>query len=111
MLTGEIKKRCSEELAKFCTAFQERRAKITDETVDLFMSRRPLVWRASDKLALASRPKEEGAQGEGDGKMSKNALKKLEKQRQNEEKKAAKLREKEAAETGKADATPAAASS
>lgn len=81
------------------------------------MSRRPLTWRASEKLtALASRPKD-GDQVDGDGKMSKNALKKLEKQRQAEEKKAAKALEKEAAkaastgDVASADATPAAPAS
>lgn len=119
MMTGEIKKRCADELSKFCTDFQERRAAITDETVELFMSRRPLKWRGSDQLAaLASRPKDGAAagEGEGDGKMTKNQLKKLEKQRQTAEKKAAKASGKTAAPAGDAPAateeaaTPAAAS-
>ncbi|OLN81023.1 Tryptophan-tRNA ligase, cytoplasmic [Colletotrichum chlorophyti] len=103
MLTGEIKKRCADELAKYCTAFQERRAKVTDETVNLYMSKRPLVWGGSDRLnALpireAGSATEGGAGGEGgEGKLTKNQLKKLEKQRQIEEKKAAKAKEKEAA--------------
>lgn len=72
------------------------------------MSRRPLTWRASEKLAaLASRPKEE--QGvEGDGKMTKNQLKKLEKQKRTEEQKAAKAREKEAAKAASAGGAAAA---
>lgn len=105
MLTGEIKKRCAEELASYCTAFQERRAKVTEETVDLFMARRPLVWGGSENLksvpicdkaaAEGGAPTEGG--GGGDGKMTKNQLKKLEKQKQIEEKKAQKAKEKEAA--------------
>lgn len=100
MLTGEIKKRCAEELAKYCTAFQERRAKVNEDTVDLFMARRPLVWAGAESLkSLPVRPAEgAGAPAEGgDGKMTKNQLKKLEKQKQIEEKKAKKAQEKEAA--------------
>ncbi|RBQ97561.1 hypothetical protein VDGD_08066 [Verticillium dahliae] len=112
MMTGEIKKRCAEELSKFCTGFQERRAKVTDETVAQFMARRPLVWRGSEALAdLAVRPKADGegkAEGEGDGKLTKNQLKKLEKQRQIDAKKAAKAQEKGAKDAGAAEA-PAAA--
>ncbi|KAH7376933.1 tryptophanyl-tRNA synthetase [Plectosphaerella cucumerina] len=113
MMTGEIKKRCADELAKFCTAFQERRANVTDEDVELFMSRRPLKWRGSDQLAaLASRPKDgaaaAGGEGEGDGKPTKSQLKKLEKQRQAAEKKAAKASEKEAKAAAPAADAPAA---
>ncbi|KAK1593836.1 tryptophanyl-tRNA synthetase [Colletotrichum navitas] len=103
MLTGEIKKRCAEELAKYCTAFQERRAKVDESTVDLFMARRPLIWAGAENLKSLPVRQEAGdaaaaAGGEGaDGKMTKNQLKKLEKQRQIEEKKAAKAKEKEAA--------------
>ncbi|KAL2761071.1 hypothetical protein ACRALDRAFT_1059245 [Sodiomyces alcalophilus JCM 7366] len=101
MLTGEIKMRCAKELSAFCTEFQARREKITEETVDLFMSRRPLVWRGSEALkTMVVRPKTDGnekGEGAGDGKMTKNQLKKLEKQRQIEAKKAAKAKEKEAA--------------
>ncbi|KAF5505389.1 Tryptophan--tRNA ligase [Colletotrichum siamense] len=100
MLTGEIKKRCAEELGKYCTAFQERRAKVNEDTVDLFMARRPLVWAGAESLkSLPVRPAEgAGAPAEGgDGKMTKNQLKKLEKQKQIEEKKAKKAQEKEAA--------------
>ncbi|WYZ45010.1 hypothetical protein EsH8_VIII_000326 [Colletotrichum jinshuiense] len=101
LLTGEIKKRCAEELAKFCTGFQERRAKVDESTVDLFMSRRPLVWGSSEMLnSLPIRENTaagaEAAEG-GDGKLTKNQLKKLEKQKQIDEKKAAKAKEKEAA--------------
>ncbi|KAK6220146.1 tryptophanyl-tRNA synthetase [Colletotrichum tabaci] len=111
MLTGEIKKRCAEELAKYCTAFQERRSKVNESTVDLFMARRPLVWGGSESLkalpiregaAAAGGEGAEGAEG-GDGKMTKNQLKKLEKQRQIEEKKAAKAKEKEAAKAAAAE--------
>lgn len=76
------------------------------------MSRRPLVWRGSEALkTLAVRPKTDGndkAEGAGDGKMTKNQLKKLEKQRQIEAKKAAKAKEKEAARAASAAAAGAA---
>ncbi|KAJ3944667.1 tryptophan--tRNA ligase [Colletotrichum fioriniae] len=99
MLTGEIKKRCAEELAKYCTAFQERRAKVDEETVNLFFSRRPLSWGLAENLkSIPIREATTDGPAEGaDGKMTKNQLKKLEKQRQIDEKKAAKAKEKEAA--------------
>ncbi|KAK1531648.1 tryptophanyl-tRNA synthetase [Colletotrichum paranaense] len=99
MLTGEIKKRCAEELAKYCTAFQERRAKVDEETVNLFFSRRPLSWGLAENLkSIPIREANTDGPAEGaDGKMTKNQLKKLEKQRQIDEKKAAKAKEKEAA--------------
>ncbi|TDZ20176.1 Tryptophan--tRNA ligase [Colletotrichum orbiculare MAFF 240422] len=99
MLTGEIKKRCADELAAYCTAFQERRAKVTEDTVDLFMSRRPLIWAGAENLKsvpIHEKPADGPAEA-ADGKLTKNQLKKLEKQKQIEEKKAAKAKEKEAA--------------
>lgn len=81
---------------------------MTDETVAQFMARRPLVWRGSEALAdLAVRPRADGegkAEGEGDGKLTKNQLKKLEKQRQIDAKKAAKAQEKGAKDAGVAEA-------
>jgi tryptophanyl-tRNA synthetase len=32
-------------LIRFCTSFQERRSKVTDIVLDLFMTPRPLLWR------------------------------------------------------------------
>lgn len=102
MLTGEIKKRCADELQLYVSAFQERRAKVTDETVAEFMRVRPLKLKW-DSLAStgagASKAPEGGEAGEGgDGKMTKNQQKKLEKQRQVEEKK----KQKEAAKAASA---------
>jgi len=37
LLTGQLKKRCVDELQKFVKDFQERRAKVTDEEVKVFM--------------------------------------------------------------------------
>ncbi|KAH8847610.1 hypothetical protein MCOR27_004463 [Pyricularia oryzae] len=91
MLTGEIKKKCAEELQVYVQSFQERRAKVTDEIVAEFMRVRPLnlKWgNLTSSDAGASKATEgEGAAEGGDGKMTKNQLKKLEKQRQIEEKK------------------------
>lgn len=39
MLTGELKKRCIEELQKVVGSFQERKAKVTDEVIDYFMDK------------------------------------------------------------------------
>ncbi|KAI0104318.1 tryptophanyl-tRNA synthetase [Nemania sp. FL0031] len=52
MLTGELKKICANELTKFCASFQERRARVTDEVLDQFMTPRPLICRGvkSDTL-------------------------------------------------------------
>ena len=42
MMTGEIKKICAEAIAGFITEYQERRAKITDEDIELFTSVRQI---------------------------------------------------------------------
>lgn len=73
---------------------------MTEETVDLFMSVRPLKWGGNPKVQrtvpvlddASARPEGEG----GDGKLTKNQLKKIEKQKQIDAKKAAKAAEKEA---------------
>ena len=44
LLTGEMKKKCIETITPFIQAFQERRAKVTDEICKEFMSVRPLKW-------------------------------------------------------------------
>ncbi|KAL2191859.1 tryptophanyl-tRNA synthetase [Thermothelomyces heterothallicus CBS 203.75] len=98
MLTGELKAICIRELQKYVAAFQERRAKVDDETVKLFMERRPLRWRGNPRAPLVV-PKVENGNGgdatpEGEGKLTKNQLKKLEKQKQIEAKKAQKAKEK-----------------
>lgn len=47
MLTGELKQRCIQELQAYVQAFQERRAKVTDEIREEFMRPRPLEWRGN----------------------------------------------------------------
>ena len=44
MLTGELKKICIEHLQEFVKGFQERRAKVTEETRKEFMTPRALKW-------------------------------------------------------------------
>lgn len=39
MMTGELKKRCIEVLQKVVREFQERKAKVTDETIEYFMDK------------------------------------------------------------------------
>lgn len=105
MLTGEIKAKCTEELQVYVKGFQERRAKVTDETVKEFMSQRKLEWKGNPRaptvlpVRTAENGAKEGSEGqkEGTGELTKNQLKKLAKQKEIEAKKAAKLKEKEEA--------------
>lgn len=98
MLTGELKAICIKELQTYVAAFQERRAKVDDEAVKLFMDRRPLKWGGNPRAPIVVPKVEDGVAGEaaaeGDGKMTKNQLKKLEKLKQAEAKKAQKAKEK-----------------
>jgi tryptophanyl-tRNA synthetase len=98
MLTGELKAICIKQLQEYVAGFQERRAKVDDKTVDLFMERRPLKWGGNPRAAIVVPKVEDGDAGEaavdGEGKMTKNQLKKLEKIKQAEAKKAAKVKEK-----------------
>ncbi|KAH8893357.1 tryptophanyl-tRNA synthetase [Thozetella sp. PMI_491] len=108
LLTGEIKKKCIEQLQIYVKGFQERRAQVTEEMVDLFMSKRPLEWKGNPKANIVVPVVEDGAaapaSGEGgDGKLTKNQLKKIEKQKQVEAKKAQKAKEKEEAAAAKAE--------
>lgn len=83
-------------------AFQERRAKATEETVKLFMSVRPLKWGGNPKVQRTVPVVEDGSakpEEGGEAKLTKNQLKKLEKEKQIAAKKAAKAAEKEAAKT------------
>ncbi|KAI1340883.1 hypothetical protein F5Y15DRAFT_378198 [Xylariaceae sp. FL0016] len=107
LLTSELKAICIKHLQEYVAAFQERRAKATDEVVKTFMSVRPLNWKGNSRaervvpVTQSSDSKEEGGE---DGKMSKNQLKKLEKQRLAEAKKAEKAAK--AAEKDTAQAAP-----
>ncbi|CAN0090845.1 unnamed protein product [Discosporangium mesarthrocarpum] len=50
MMTGEVKKILIDLLTELITAHQEARAKVTDETVQQFMSVRPIMEGGSAKL-------------------------------------------------------------
>ncbi|KAI0596775.1 tryptophanyl-tRNA synthetase [Biscogniauxia sp. FL1348] len=106
LLTGELKAICIKHLQDYVAAFQERRSKVTDEVVANFMSVRPLTWGGNPRVQRTVPVVEDGpssgaaAEGEGgDGKLTKNQLKKMEKMKANAAKKAAKAAEKEAAKT------------
>ena len=47
MLTGELKKLCIEHLQDYVRGFQKRRADVTDETRQQFMTPRRLDWRGN----------------------------------------------------------------
>lgn len=106
MLTGELKAICIRELQKYVAGFQERRAKVNDDTVKLFMERRPLKWGGNPRAPVVVPKVENGDAGgtaeQGEGKLTKNQLKKLEKQKQIEAKKAQKAKEKEEQAAAKA---------
>lgn len=100
LLTGELKAICIKHLQEYVVGFQERRAKVTDEVVDNFMALKPLKWKANPKVERIVPVMQDnasaGAEG-GDGKLTKNQLKKLEKEKKVAAQKAAKAAEKEAA--------------
>ncbi|KAK9414729.1 putative tryptophan--tRNA ligase [Seiridium unicorne] len=104
LLTGELKAICIKHLQEYVAGFQERRAKVTDEVVNNFMAQKPLKWKGNPRvervIPVVQGEAAGGAEGAGDGKLTKNQLKKLEKEKQIAAKKAAKAAEKEA---GKAD--------
>ncbi|KAI0009590.1 tryptophanyl-tRNA synthetase [Xylariaceae sp. FL0662B] len=106
LLTGELKKICIQYLQEYVGAFQERRAKVTEEVVDQFMSVRPLKWGGNPRAQRTVPILENGpVQPEGEGgevKLTKNQLKKIEKEKQIAAKKAAKAAEKEAAKSAAA---------
>ncbi|KAJ8097744.1 hypothetical protein POJ06DRAFT_270561 [Lipomyces tetrasporus] len=59
LLTGELKLKCIKVLQEFVTAFQERRATITDEVVHEFMSPRPLEWGKQERRVPIKKTTEE----------------------------------------------------
>jgi tryptophanyl-tRNA synthetase len=113
LLTSEIKKRhvppvpktviltlcrCAEELTRFCIAFQERRANVTDQVLEHFMTPRPLLCRGVPANTLLS-----SVQGKSDlskapvkDQNSKSQMKKMKKLEAANAKKALKAQEKEA---------------
>ncbi|KAI1199958.1 tryptophanyl-tRNA synthetase [Nemania serpens] len=96
LLTGELKAICIKHLQEYVAAFQQRRTKATDDVVKHFMSTRPLKWKGNPRVERIVPVSSGQAEGTGDGKLSKNQLKKLEKEKQLAAKKAAKAAEKEA---------------
>lgn len=97
MLTGELKAICIKELQKYVAGFQERRAKVNDDTVKLFMGTRPLKWVGNPRAPVVVPKVVDGdaSEAKDDGKISKNQLKKLAKQKEVEAKKAQKAKEKQ----------------
>lgn len=111
ILTGELKATCIKYLQDYVKEFQDLRAKVTEEVVDEFMAVRPLnecQGNPKAPVTLPIRPKAAvetvGDQAAGDGKLTKNQLKKIEKEKQIAAKKAAKAAEKEAAKAEKTEA-------
>jgi len=47
MLTGELKKRCIEVMQEYVADFQEKRAKVTDQVLESYMTPRRLIWRGN----------------------------------------------------------------
>jgi tryptophanyl-tRNA synthetase len=77
MLTGEIKKRCIDELQAYVKGFQERRAKVTEEIRKEFMSVRPLTWTGNlNPIKAEAVPEKETVDGEKEGKGKKAKVKK-----------------------------------
>lgn len=63
--TGDLKKRCIEELQKFVTAFQERRAKVTEEIMREFMTPRKMEFTGNPNPTKPAAPvKSEGEKAE-----------------------------------------------
>lgn len=101
---AQLKAICIEQLQKYVADFQERRAKATDDVVAQFMAVRPLEWAGNPRVPRADLVVPVAAAGaeaaEGDGKLTKNQMKKLLKEQQI----AAKKAEKEAAKAKAAEA-------
>lgn len=47
MLTGEMKKKCIEVMQEYVAGFQARRAKVTDEVLEAYMTPRRLIFRGN----------------------------------------------------------------
>lgn len=106
MLTGELKALCIKHLQEYVKEFQDIRSNVTEKTVDDFWAVRPLNDCTGNPRAPVTLPIRAQAptgdvtsaagDGQGDGKISKSQLKKIEKEKQIAAKKAAKAAEKEA---------------
>jgi tryptophanyl-tRNA synthetase len=93
MLTGELKAKCIGELQAYVKGFQERRAKVTDEVVDIFFARKKLEWKGNPNAKVTVKEGETGVGGqmaEVKIEKTKNQLKKEAKEREIAAKKAAK---------------------
>jgi tryptophanyl-tRNA synthetase len=107
LTTGQLKAICIQHLQDYVVGFQERRAKVTDEVVDEFMKTRPLEWNGNPKVPRADLIVPTAAENagetpaDGEGGLTKSALKKqakLEKLAKEKAEKAAAKAAKEAAE-------------
>ncbi|KAG0645166.1 Tryptophanyl-tRNA synthetase [Hyphodiscus hymeniophilus] len=95
LLTGELKALCIQHLQEYVKAFQDRRERVTDETVQDFMAQKRLVFSGNPNAKVALN---EGGETGLEGKMgevkveekTKNQLKKEAKEKAIAEKKAAK---------------------
>lgn len=95
LLSGEMKKLCIETLQAFVKDFQEKRAKVTGETLKKFMTPHKLVWGQTPRLVPAiPRPKKE-SKSEKKGGKSKKELKREAKRAQKEKEKREKKEKKE----------------
>jgi tryptophanyl-tRNA synthetase len=61
LLTGELKAMCIAELQKQTTAFQESRAKVTDEVLKAYMTPRKLEWNGNPNPNLDVKQKYDAA--------------------------------------------------
>ena len=71
MLTGELKGICTKYLQEYVAAFQERRAKVTEEVRKEFMSERPLTWGGNPNPVVvekAPKPSKENEAPKSSGK-------------------------------------------
>ncbi|KAG9244082.1 hypothetical protein BJ878DRAFT_576016 [Calycina marina] len=94
MLTGELKAICIQYLTDYCVGFQERRAAVTDEVVKDFFATKPLECRGLT-MAMKRQAAEGPAPEAGNGvPLTKNQLKKLEKEKMIAAKKEAERKEK-----------------
>lgn len=106
-----MKATCIKYLQEYVAAFQERRAKATLEVVSEFMASRPLEWTGNPNVPRADLvvPVTKKVDGEkpveGEGGMTKSALKKQAKLQEIERKKAEKAAAKEAAAQAAAGAS------
>ncbi|TVY89703.1 Tryptophan--tRNA ligase, cytoplasmic [Lachnellula willkommii] len=90
MLTGELKAKCIAELQTYVKSFQGRRAAVTDELVHDFFAQKKLQWVGNPNPIVVAKEGGETSEVVVEEGLTKNQLKKLEKQKQIDAKKAAK---------------------